>query len=110
MLGRYVICTTRLDSLIGNSIPQCTCLIDVVIWQEPVLFACSIRDNIKYGNPSATMKQIEEAAKLANAHDFIMGFTDGYDTQVGEKGSQLSGGQKQRIAIGKSVFLHNKNH
>lgn len=58
------------------------------------------RDNIKYGNPSATNEQIEEAAKLANAHDFIIGFSDGYDTQVGDKGSQLSGGQKQRIAIG----------
>jgi ABC-type multidrug transport system fused ATPase/permease subunit len=59
----------------------------MTIGQEPVLFACSIRDNIKYGNPCATMDQVEAAAKLANAHDFIMSFSDGYDTQVGDKGS-----------------------
>jgi ABC-type multidrug transport system fused ATPase/permease subunit len=59
----------------------------MAIGQEPALFACSIRDNIKYGNPSATMDQVEAAAKLANADDFIMSFSDGYDTQVGDKGS-----------------------
>jgi ATP-binding cassette subfamily B (MDR/TAP) protein 1 len=69
------------------------------VGQEPALFATSIRGNIKYGNPDATQEQIEEAARLANAHDFITKFSDGYDTQVGDKGSQLSGGQKQRIAI-----------
>lgn len=69
------------------------------VGQEPTLFATTIRGNIKYGNPDATQEQIEEAAKLANAHDFITAFSDGYDTQVGDKGSQLSGGQKQRIAI-----------
>lgn len=69
------------------------------VGQEPVLFATSIRANIQYGNPDATFEQIEEAARLANAHDFITSFSDGYETQVGDKGSQLSGGQKQRIAI-----------
>jgi ABC-type multidrug transport system fused ATPase/permease subunit len=69
------------------------------VGQEAALFATSIRGNIKYGNQGATQEQIEEAAKLANAHDFIMSFSDGYDTQVGDKGSQLSGGQKQRISI-----------
>jgi ATP-binding cassette subfamily B (MDR/TAP) protein 1 len=69
------------------------------VGQEPTLFATTIRGNIKYGNPNATQEQIEEAARLANAHDFITAFSDGYDTQVGDKGSQLSGGQKQRIAI-----------
>jgi ATP-binding cassette subfamily B (MDR/TAP) protein 1 len=69
------------------------------IGQEPTLFATTIRGNIKYGNPDATQEQIEEAARLANAHDFITSFSEGYDTQVGDKGSQLSGGQKQRIAI-----------
>jgi ATP-binding cassette, subfamily B (MDR/TAP), member 1 len=69
------------------------------VGQEPTLFATSIRANILYGNPSATFEQIQEAARLANAHDFISAFSDGYDTQVGDKGSQLSGGQKQRIAI-----------
>lgn len=69
------------------------------VGQEPALFATSIRANIRYGNPRATDAEIEEACRLANAHDFITSFSDGYDTQVGDKGSQLSGGQKQRIAI-----------
>ncbi|KAL7567824.1 hypothetical protein ACA910_000571 [Epithemia clementina (nom. ined.)] len=69
------------------------------VGQEPTLFATTIRGNIRYGNPDATDEQIEEAARLANAHDFITSFSEGYDTQVGDKGSQLSGGQKQRIAI-----------
>lgn len=62
------------------------------VGQEPTLFATSIYKNIQYGNPDATKEQIEEAAKQANAHDFITSFTDGYMTQVGDKGSQLSGG------------------
>jgi ATP-binding cassette, subfamily B (MDR/TAP), member 1 len=69
------------------------------VGQEPTLFATTIAKNIQYGNPGATQEQIEEAAKQANAHDFIMSFPDGYNTQVGDKGSQMSGGQKQRIAI-----------
>eukprot|EP00980_Cylindrotheca_fusiformis_P018488 scaffold6124_cov122-Cylindrotheca_fusiformis.AAC.7 len=69
------------------------------VGQEPTLFATTIEKNIRYGNPSATRKEVEEAARQANAHDFITSFTDGYDTQVGDKGAQLSGGQKQRIAI-----------
>lgn len=64
------------------------------------MFACNIRDNIAYGNRNATPEQIENAARMANAHDFIMSFPNGYDTQVGDKGAQISGGQKQRIAIG----------
>ena len=70
------------------------------VGQEPTLFATTIRNNISYGNPDATQEQIEEAAKLSNAHDFISQLPDGYETQVGDKGGQLSGGQKQRIAIG----------
>jgi len=69
------------------------------VGQEPTLFATSIRENIRHGNPDATDEEIQEAAKMSNAHDFITSFSDGYDTQVGDKGSQLSGGQKQRIAI-----------
>jgi ATP-binding cassette, subfamily B (MDR/TAP), member 1 len=75
------------------------------VGQEPTLFATTIRGNIRYGNPDATDEQIIEAAKMANAHDFISTFSDGYDTQVGDKGSQLSGGQKQRIAIGRCNFV-----
>jgi len=69
------------------------------VGQEPTLFATTIRNNISFGCPDCTQEQIEEAAKQANAHDFIMQLPDGYDTEVGDRGSQLSGGQKQRIAI-----------
>jgi ABC-type multidrug transport system fused ATPase/permease subunit len=64
-----------------------------------VLFVGSIRENIAYGKEDATEAEIIEAAKAANAHDFISSFPAKYDTPVGEKGAQLSGGQKQRIAI-----------
>ena len=64
-----------------------------LVQQEPVLFAASIRENIIGGYPNVTQKQVEEAAIRANAHDFIMNFPDGYDTQVGNKGAKISGGQ-----------------
>merc|ERR1712071_442901 len=72
--------------------------------QEPSLFNTTIAENIKYGYPDATQEQIEEAAKLANAHNFIMSFPDGYNTEVGERGAQISGGQKQRIAIARAII------
>ncbi len=72
--------------------------------QDVYLFSGSVRENIAYGKPTATDKEIEEAAKLAGAHEFIMGLPDGYDTYVGERGVKLSGGQKQRISIAR-VFL-----
>jgi ATP-binding cassette, subfamily B (MDR/TAP), member 1 len=75
------------------------------VGQEPMLFAASIRQNLLYGNPDATQDQIEEAARLANAHDFIMSFDDGYNTQVGDRGSQLSGGQKQVSRASSSCFF-----
>ena len=59
------------------------------------------RENIRLGRLDATDEEVEEAAKCANAHNFIMSYPKNYDTQVGERGGQLSGGQKQRIAIGK---------
>ena len=66
--------------------------------QEPVLFTGTIYENIAYGKENATKEEIEAAAKMANAHDFITTlFANGYQTQVGDKGIQLSGGQKQRI-------------
>jgi ATP-binding cassette subfamily B (MDR/TAP) protein 8 len=76
--------------------------------QEPILFATSILENIKYGNPDATQKEIEEAAKLANADIFIKNFPDGYNTIVGERGIQLSGGEKQRIAIARAILKNAK--
>ncbi|NOK35180.1 ATP-binding cassette domain-containing protein [Corallococcus exercitus] len=75
-----------------------------MVAQEPLLFSCSIADNIRYGRPDATDAQVEAAARAANAHDFIQRFPDGYRTEVGERGVQLSGGQKQRVAIARAVL------
>ncbi len=72
--------------------------------QETLLFADSIRENIAYAYPEATEEEIIQAAKTANAHEFIMQFPKGYDTTVGERGAQLSGGQRQRIAIARAVL------
>lgn len=76
------------------------------VLQESYLFPGTIRDNIAYGRPSCTMEEIIAAAKAANAHHFIIGFPDGYDTYVGERGQRLSGGERQRIAIARAI-LHN---
>lgn len=72
--------------------------------QESYLFQGSIRDNIMLGRPDATEQEMIEAAKLANAHDFIMSFPEGYETQVSERGNNMSGGQKQRIAIARAIL------
>jgi len=76
-----------------------------VIEQEVFLFSKTIRENIAYGKPEATQEEIERAAKLAQAHDFIMSFEHGYETIVGERGQTLSGGQKQRIAIARALLV-----
>jgi ATP-binding cassette subfamily B protein len=75
-----------------------------VVSQEPMLFACSIAENIRYGRPYATDEEVREAARAANAHDFIEGFAEGYETLVGERGVRLSGGQKQRVAIARALL------
>ena len=72
--------------------------------QEPVLFHRSIADNIGYGRPGATAAEIERAARLANAHDFIMRLPKGYHTLVGERGVKLSGGERQRVAIARAFL------
>lgn len=72
--------------------------------QEPVLFATSILENIRYGKPDATLEEVQEAARQANAEVFIESFTEGYNTVVGERGAALSGGQKQRIAIARAIL------
>ncbi len=77
-----------------------------IVPQESFLFQGSIAENIAYGKPDASFHEIVEAAKAANAHHFILGKSDGYDTVVGERGAKLSGGEKQRIAIARAI-LHN---
>ena len=73
-----------------------------------MLFATSITENIRYGREDATMEEVEQAAKNANAYDFIMTLPDTFDTHVGERGTQLSGGQKQRIAIARALVANPK--
>lgn len=75
-----------------------------IVSQEPILVSESLFENIRYGKPSATREEVQEAAKKAFAHDFISGFPDGYETLVGERGVQLSGGQKQRVAIARALL------
>lgn len=77
-----------------------------IVLQETTLFTGTIRDNIAFGKPDASMNEITAAAQAAAAHDFIMEFPQGYDTPVGERGSTLSGGQKQRIAIARALLLN----
>ncbi|UKS66971.1 ABC transporter ATP-binding protein [Rossellomorea marisflavi] len=76
-----------------------------VVLQESFLFSSTIRSNIAYGRPEASQEDVEKAAKLAQAHDFIMTLPDGYETKLGERGLGLSGGQKQRIAIARAICL-----
>ena len=77
-----------------------------IVLQETTLFSGTIRENIAFGKPEATLEEIQAAAKAAAAHDFIMSFPDGYDTHVGERGTTLSGGQKQRVAIARALLLN----
>lgn len=77
-----------------------------IVLQDSILFSESVRDNILLAKPEATEEELMEAAKAANAHDFIMNLPQGYDTKVGERGVKLSGGQKQRISLAR-IFLKN---
>jgi ATP-binding cassette, subfamily B, bacterial len=75
-----------------------------IVQQEPILFHRSLAENIAYGRPGASMGEIERAAQLANAHDFIMRLPKGYATLVGERGVKLSGGERQRVAIARAFL------
>ncbi|MFC7061369.1 ABC transporter ATP-binding protein [Halobacillus seohaensis] len=75
------------------------------VLQESFLFSTSIKENISYGNPDATLEDVQAAAKRSQAHDFIMDMPEGYDTLLGERGMGLSGGQKQRIAIARAILI-----
>lgn len=79
-----------------------------IVSQESILFNTSVRENIAFGMPNASLQEIENAARIANAYDFIMNLEAGFDTNIGERGNKLSGGQKQRISIARAV-LKNPN-
>jgi ATP-binding cassette subfamily B protein len=75
-----------------------------VVHQEPLLFSASLRDNIRYGRLEATDAEVEDAARAANAHDFISRLPHGYDTQLGERGARMSGGERQRVAVARAFL------
>ncbi len=74
------------------------------VTQETVLFNDTVRNNIAYGQPDVPLSRVEEAARMALAHDFILSMPDGYNTKVGEKGTRLSGGERQRLAIARAIL------
>ncbi len=77
-----------------------------IVAQDPFLFSTSVRENISFGAPEATDDEIENAARMAQAHDFIAALPDGYDTVIGERGVTLSGGQRQRVAIARAIVMN----
>jgi ATP-binding cassette subfamily B protein len=108
MLLRFYDPITGRVTLDGTDIRQAA-RVDVrnrlaLVPQEPVIFAASAMDNIRFGRPDASDAEVEAAARAAAAHDFLMKLPDGYDTYVGERGVMLSGGQKQRIAIARAIL------
>jgi ATP-binding cassette subfamily B protein len=76
-----------------------------VIAQDPFLFSATVRENIAFGRPDATIEDVERAARLAQAHGFILALPDGYETVIGERGITLSGGQRQRVAIARALLI-----
>jgi ABC-type multidrug transport system fused ATPase/permease subunit len=79
-----------------------------LVSQEPVLFDLTIGENIKYSKPDATDEEVQQAARDANIYEFVKSLPEGFDTPVGERGTQLSGGQKQRIAIARAIIRNPK--
>ncbi|MHB1001850.1 MAG: ABC transporter ATP-binding protein [Armatimonadota bacterium] len=98
--GQILIDNTDIRSVTVNSLRSQIAIVP----QETILFSTSIRENIAYGRMNATEEEIIEAAKAANAHEFIMRLPDGYNTMVGERGTRLSGGQRQRVAIARALL------
>jgi ATP-binding cassette subfamily B protein len=97
------------EILIGDSAQKTISTYDIrrqfaLVPQDAVIFATTVLDNIRLSNTTATKEEVIEAAKLAFAHEFILDFVDGYETQLGERGVKLSGGQKQRIAIARAIL------
>ncbi|MCA0873687.1 ATP-binding cassette domain-containing protein [Seohaeicola saemankumensis] len=98
--GRVLLDEVPLTDLTRNDLRSAMALVP----QDPVIFAASARDNIRFGRPEATDAEVEAAAQAAAAHDFISALPEGYDSFVGERGVMLSGGQKQRIAIARAIL------
>lgn len=98
--GRILLDGVALSDMARSEFRKHTALVP----QDPVIFADSARENIRFGRPDATDEEVEVAARAAAAHDFIMALPDGYDADVGERGVMLSGGQKQRIAIARAIL------
>ena len=99
--GRVTLDGMDVRDLDQEALRRCT----GVALQDTVLFSGTIRDNIRYGKPDASDEEVVEAAKAAQAHDFILSFPDGYATQLGQRGVNVSGGQKQRIAIARALLV-----
>ena len=98
--GRLEVCGEELSHLDVEKLRATT----GVVFQEAALFSGSVFENIAYGKPDATLEEVVDVAKRANAHEFIMKFTDGYDTIIGERGLRLSGGQRQRVAVARAML------
>ncbi len=97
------------DGLDARRIRQDSLLSKIaIVPQGTILFSGTVRDNIRYGNPSASEEEVVAAARAAQAHDFIVAFPNGYDSHIEERGVNLSGGQKQRIAIARALLTHPK--
>lgn len=95
----------RIDGQDINEVTQASLRENIgVVFQEPALFSGTIRENIAYAKPGADIKEVEAAAKAANAHEFIAKLEKGYETEIGERGLRMSGGQKQRIAIARALL------
>ena len=77
-----------------------------VVSDDPFLFSASVAENIAYGRPEAPIEEIEDAARRAQAHEFVLGLPEGYNTQIGERGLSLSGGQRQRLAIARALLAN----
>ncbi|MCP4723517.1 MAG: ABC transporter ATP-binding protein [bacterium] len=98
--GRILIDDKEIKSLAHNEIRDMMSLVP----QETILFSGSVKDNIRYGNLDASDEDVINAAKAANAHDFITELSEGYETEIGERGVQISGGQRQRLAIARAIL------
>jgi ATP-binding cassette subfamily B protein len=99
--GRILVDDTPIHQLDPQDLRRCF----AQVAQNPALFIGSVEDNIRYGNPDATFEQIEAAARIAHAHEFILQMADGYQTLLGEGGAGLSGGQRQRLAIARALLV-----